>query len=67
MIKKGINRNNFFQVPVPYGSMLNIPPTNSHLLAAKQEQYQKAHLLMENTEECFGEKSQVNGPVERKR
>ena len=32
-------------------SMMHIPPTNYHLLAAKEEPYQKAHLLMKNIEE----------------
>ena len=36
------------QVPVSYGSMLHIPPTNLLLLAAKQESYKKAYLLMKN-------------------
>ena len=36
--------------------MLLIPPTNYHLLAAKLEPYQKAYLLMKNTEEFSGEK-----------
>ena len=29
------------QIPVPYGSMLHIPPTNFLLLTAKQEPYKK--------------------------
>ena len=36
--------------------MLHIPPTNLLLLAAKQEPYKKAYLLMENIGE-FSEKS----------
>ena len=28
-------------MPMPYGSKLHIPPTNCHLLAAKQELYKK--------------------------
>ena len=41
-------------MPVPYGSMLHIPPTNSHLLAAKQKPYQQAYLLTKNIEEFSG-------------
>ena len=29
-------------IPVPYGSMLHIPPTSYHLPAAEQEPYQKS-------------------------
>ena len=47
---------------MPYGSMLHIPPTNYHLLAAKQEPYQKAYPLTKNTEEFSWRKSQENGP-----
>ena len=32
-------------MPVPYGSMLHIPPTSSLLQTAKQEPYKKAYLL----------------------
>ena len=42
------------QIPVPYGSMLYIPPTNLFLLAAKQEPYTKACLLTKNIEEFSG-------------
>ena len=35
------------QIPVPYGSMLNIPPTSLLLLAAKQEPYKKSLSLSE--------------------
>ena len=34
--------NAYWQIPVPYGSKLHIPPTNYHLLAAQQEPYKKA-------------------------
>ena len=44
------------QLPVPYGSMLHIPPTNLLLLAAKEEPYKKAYFLTKNIEE-FSEKS----------
>ena len=47
--------------------MLHIPPTNDPLLAAKQEPYQEAHLLMKNIEEFSGEKSQENGLTGRKK
>ena len=43
-------------MPVPYGSMLHIPPTNSHLLAAKQKPYQQAYLLTKNIEEFSGKR-----------
>ena len=43
-------------MPVPYGSMLHIPPTNLLLLTAKQEPYKKAYLFTKNIEE-FSEKS----------
>ena len=61
--KKGMVRCNFKnkyyinaqqQIPVPYGSMLHIPPTNLLLLAAKQELYKKAYLLTKNIEEFYG-------------
>ena len=42
------------QIPVPYGSMLHIPPTNLLLLAAKQELYKKAYFLTKNIEEFYG-------------
>ena len=41
-------------MPVSYGSMLHIPPTNSLLLTAKQEPYKKAYLLTKNIEEFSG-------------
>ena len=43
-------------MPVSYGSMLKIPPTNSLLLTAKQEPYKKSYLLTKNIEE-FSSKS----------
>ena len=42
------------QIPVSYGSMLHIPPTNSLFLTAKQEPYKKAYLLTKNIEEFSG-------------
>ena len=45
------------EIPVPYGSVLHIPPTNLPLLAAKEELYKKAYLLMKNIEEFSGESS----------
>ena len=52
LFKKGMDRDNTkyyihiqWQTPVPYGSMLHIPPTKYHLLAAKQEPYQKVYIL----------------------
>ena len=56
-----------WQIPVPYGSMLHIPPTNFYLLAAKQNPYPKAYLSTKNTEEFSGEKSEENWPVGRKK
>ena len=44
-------------MPVPYGSMLHIPPTNLLLLTAKQEPYKKAYLLTKNIEEFSGKSS----------
>ena len=41
--------------------MLHIPPTNYHLLAAKQEQYKKAYFLTENIEEFSGKKFRKMG------
>ena len=49
-----------------YGSMLQIPPTNYHLVAAKQEKYQKASLLTKMLKK-FWKKSQKNGPAGRKK
>ena len=43
------------------------PPTNLLLLAAKQEPYKKAYLLMKNTKEFSGKKVLKNGPAGRKR
>ena len=49
-----------------YGSMLHTPPTNYHLLAAKQEPYQKDYLLTKNkNKEKYGEKNQEIEPVGR--
>ena len=45
-------------MPVPYGSMLHISPTNSLLQAAKQEPYKKAYLLTKNIEESSGKSSE---------
>ena len=53
-------------MPVSYGSMLHIPPTNLLLLAAKQEPYKNAYLLMKNVEEFPG-KCLEKGPAGRKR
>ena len=47
--------------------MLHIPSTNLLLLAAKQEPYRKAYLLMKNIEEFSGKKTQENGPAGRKK
>ena len=51
-----------------YGSILHIPLTYYHLIAAKQEPYQTADLLTIDTEENYGEKKgQENGPVGRQK
>ena len=47
---------------MPHGSKLHIPPTNYPLLAAQQEPYEKAQLLMKNIW-VFWKKSQENGPL----
>ena len=52
---------------MPYGSKLHIPPTNYHLLAARQEPYKKAKPLTKNIWEFSGKKSQENGPLAVKR
>ena len=43
--------------------MLHIPPTNYHLLAAKQEPNQKAYLFKKHIDNFLGQKSQENRPV----
>ena len=48
--------NTYEQIPVPYGSVLHIPPTNLLLLAAKQEPYKKAYLLTKNVGRIFRKK-----------
>ena len=54
------------QIPVPYGSMLHIPPTNL-LLAAKQKPYKKAYLFMKNIERIFWKKfSRMDQQAEKK-
>ena len=50
---------------MPYGSI--IPPPNLLLLAAKQEPYTKAYLLMKNIWNIFPETVQENGPASRKK
>ena len=47
--------------------MLDIPPTDYHLLAAEQEPYQKAHLLTKNTEEFSGKKVRGMGKQTEKK
>ena len=53
-------------MPVPYGSMLHIPPTNSLLLAAKQEPYKKAYLLTKNIKEFSGKSSEERTSRQKK-
>ena len=43
-------------IPVPYDSMLHIPPTNLLLLADNQEPYKKAFFLTENIARIFWKK-----------
>ena len=57
-ITKNIYINAEQQIPVPYGSMLHVPPTNLLLLAAKWEPNKKAYLLTKNTEEFSGKSSE---------
>ena len=42
------------QIPVLFGSMLQVPLTNLLILAANQEPYKKAYLLTKNIEEFSG-------------
>ena len=53
-------------MPVHYGSMLHIPPTNLLLLAAKQKSYKKAYLLKKNTEEFPGKSSEERTSRQKK-
>ena len=43
--------NAYWQIPVPYGRELHLPPISYHLLAAQQESYQEIC-------EFFGKKSE---------
>ena len=43
--------------------MPHIPPTNYHLLAAKQEPYKNASLKTKNTEKISGEKVRRMGHI----
>ena len=55
-------------MPMPWGSMLHIPPTNYHVLAAKQKPCQTAYLLTKNIQEFSWEnKDHKNGPLCRKK
>ena len=57
------------QIPVPYGSMLHLPPTKQYVPAAKQEPRQTAYHLTKNIEDFLDKKkekekkSKENGPV----
>ena len=64
--KKRDRGNKKIKILVPYGSMLHIPPTNSLLLAAKQEPYKTAYHLTKILNN-FLERNQENGPAERKK
>ena len=51
---------------MPYGNMLHIPLTNLLLLAAKQEPYKKAYLLMKNIGRIFWKKfRRINQQAEK--
>ena len=63
MLKYHINAQQ--QIPVPYGSMLHIPPTNCLLRTTKPEPYKKAYLSTKNIEELSGKS--LEGPAGRKR
>ena len=52
---------------MPYGSILHISPTNSLLLAAKQEPYKRSPSLNEKYLKNFLGTVQENGPAGRKR
>ena len=61
-------------MPVPYGRMLHIPPTNLLLLTAKQEPYKirdrlfcMAPVKKKTKLKNFLEKAQENGPAGRKK
>ena len=54
-------------MPVPYGSMLHMPPTSLFLLAVEQEPNRKAYLLTKNIGRIFWKKVQRNGPAGRKK
>ena len=59
-LKKGMDRamkkKSIKQIPVPYGSILHIPPTNLLLLAAKQGPYKTVYLLTKNIGRIFWKK-----------
>ena len=65
-ITKNIYINAEQQIPVPYGSMLHIPLTNLLLLAAKQESYKEAYLLIKNIEEFSGKSSEERTSRQKK-
>ena len=62
-LKKGLGSD----FTVEYGSMLHIPLTNLLLLAAKQDPYKKADLLMRNIEEFSGKSSREWTSRQKKR
>ena len=53
------------QIPVSYGSMLYIPPTNCLLLTAKQEPDKKAYLLAKNIEEFSGKSLEERASMQK--
>ena len=54
-LKNDINAQQ--QIPVPYGSMLHIPPTKLLFLAVKQKHSKRSYLLTKNIEEFSGKSS----------
>ena len=51
---------------LPYSSMLHIPLTNYHLLAAKQRSYKTVNLYAKFNEDFLEKKSQENAPLAEK-
>ena len=48
------NVNTQWQMPVPYGSKLDIPATKYYLLDAQKEPYKKVYSLTKNIDEFYG-------------
>ena len=52
---------------MPHCSMPRSPPTNYHLLSAKQDPYQKVYVLTKNIEEFSEEKQKVRRTGQQKK